>query len=200
MELSPELRPIIEAAKNSALTRRMSNACAKPLITTGEVTPSSIAPVLAPDRQGDVKVFPMIWGYTIPNHTGPLFNARSETAGAKPTFAQDWKLHRCVVPASWYYEWEHLNNPATGKTKTGDRYLLQAEDARVTWLAGLYHIEDGFPHFVVLTRDSVAPIRFIHDRMPVILPKNAVDDWIHPSSNPSIVIGHAVTNVFFEKA
>jgi hypothetical protein len=35
-------------------------------------------------------------------------NARTETAPVKPTFKEAWASHRCIIPASWYYEWEHL--------------------------------------------------------------------------------------------
>ena len=50
MELSPELRPIIEAAKRSALTERMVSKLGKPLKTEGEIRPTDMAPVIAPDK------------------------------------------------------------------------------------------------------------------------------------------------------
>ena len=36
-----------------------------------------------------------------------LLNARSETAAEKPAFREDWRRHRCIVPATYYFEWEH---------------------------------------------------------------------------------------------
>lgn len=42
-------------------------------------------------------------------------------------------------------------------------------------------------------------IRFIHDRMPLILPEEYIDDWIKPDSVPEDIIGNAITDPFFEK-
>ena len=49
-------------------------------------------------------------------------------------------------------------------------------------LAGLYHIENGYPHFAILTREPGLNIRFIHNRMPVILKQDQINDWINPQS------------------
>ena len=40
----------------------------------------------------------------------------------------------------------------------------------MTWLCGLYCIENGLPAFVILTREAGEGIRFIHDPMPLIMP------------------------------
>ena len=42
-------------------------------------------------------------------------------------------------------------------------------------------------------------IRFIHDRMPVILPGEAVEKWINPDSKPDEIIKNAMTDMVFEK-
>ncbi len=42
-------------------------------------------------------------------------------------------------------------------------------------------------------------IRFIYDRMPLILPEEYIDDWIKPDSVPEDMIGNAITDPFFEK-
>ena len=47
--------------------------------------------------------------------SSPMVNARMETASTKPTFKESWERRRCIVPASYYFEWEHLINAATGK-------------------------------------------------------------------------------------
>ena len=89
----------------------------------------------------------MKWGYT---GKTLLINARVETASEKPTFRDDWKSHRCIVPASYYFEWVHLRSN-DGKTTTGDKYVIQPKGSSVTWLCGLYRIEEGLPVFVVLS-------------------------------------------------
>jgi putative SOS response-associated peptidase YedK len=69
----------------------------------------------------------------------------------------------------------------------------------MTWLAGLYRIEDGFPVFTVLTREPTQELRRIHDRMPLILPKELIDQWITPDSAPEDIIKHALTDMITEK-
>ena len=70
----------------------------------------------------------------------------------------------------------------------------------MTWLCGLYRIEDGLPHFVVLTREPGEEISFIHDRMPLIMPERLVDEWIRPDVKPEDLIGATLTEMIFEKA
>ena len=65
---------------------------------------------------------------------------------------------------------------------------------------GLYRVRNGLPEFVILTREPGEGIRFLHDRMPLILPENAIDDWISPDSEPNKVVEKAVTDVVIEKA
>ena len=70
----------------------------------------------------------------------------------------------------------------------------------MTWLCGLYRIEEGLPVFVILTREPGEGIRFIHDRMPLILPENCIGDWIRPDTKPEELLGDALTDMIFEKA
>ena len=66
----------------------------------------------------------------------------------------------------------------------------------ITWLCGLYRMEGQFPHFVVLTQNAAEDIAFIHDRMPLMLPEDAVEDWINPkNSNPSKLLPLALTEM-----
>ena len=191
-----EIRDLIEAAEASKLTRRFVEA-GKPLLSSGVVRPTDVVPVIAPDRNGSRSVFPMKWGFQIPGRS-LLVNARSETAAVKPTFSEAWTRRRCVIPASWYFEWEHFLSP-TGKKKTGDKYVIQAK-GDVTWLCGLYRIEGGLPEFVVLTREPSEKLLRIHDRMPLILPEERIDEWIRPGSRPEEVLEYALTDMIAEKA
>ena len=69
----------------------------------------------------------------------------------------------------------------------------------MTWLCGIYRMEQNFPHFVILPREPGEPISFIHDRMPLILPEDAVTKWIDPNVNPHRLLAAALTNMAFEK-
>ena len=57
-----------------------------------------------------------------------------------------------------------------------------------------------YPVFAVLTRTPTDDLREIHDRMPLILPERAIDEWISPSSEPNKIVGKAITELVAEKA
>ena len=198
MEMSPELRPIVEEAQRSRLYQNHVQRLAKPLRSEGEVFPDSLVPVLAWSRSGQKTAFPMVWGYHFPGLPRTVANARVETAAEKPGFRDGWAVHRCVIPASWYYEWQHSRMPS-GKPKTGDKYAVMPKEGKLTWLCGIYRMEDGFPHFVVLTREPGESIAFLHDRMPLILPECEIDNWIDPKHNPHMLLDAALTEMVFEK-
>ena len=205
MEMSPELRPYIEAASRSPLKDKLVSKFARPLVMEGEVRPTDLVPVVAPSSKSqEPTVYPMMWGFTIPRQQTSLFNARVESATEKPTFKESWEKRRCIVPASWYYEWEHLINASTGKSKTGDKYMIQAKGSNVIYLAGLYRLEEiagiQVPVFTILTREPSDEIRFIHDRMPVMLPKEYIREWVNPNGKPEEIIRAAQTEMVFEVA
>ena len=202
MEMSPELRPIVEEMNRSPLAARMRDHLARPLTLEGEVRPTDIVPVLATARNGERAAFPMVFGFRpFPGASAPLINARSETASRKEPFREAWNGHRCVIPASWYFEWEHLVNPSTLRTKRGDKYLLQSRGSPWTWLAGLYRLEESrglrYPAFVILTREAADSIRFIHGRMPVILHTEDARAWIRPDSDPDELVKKARTDLLY---
>ncbi|MBQ1504729.1 MAG: SOS response-associated peptidase family protein [Oscillospiraceae bacterium] len=202
MEMSEDLRPIVEAANRSQLGEKMVAKLGRPVKTQGEARPTDLVPVLAPNRAGKQTVFPMVWGFSLEGRTSPVINARVETAAQKPTFRESWQSRRCVIPASYYFEWEHLTN-AAGQKKTGDKYMLQTYGSEMTWLAGLYRIETcrglSYPVFTILTRAPGEKLRFIHDRMPLVLPREAVYDWIRPDGDPDEVAKQALTELEFGK-
>ena len=175
---SPELRPIVEEMNRSPLMRKWQDKAK--VKSYGEIFPTDVVPVIAPNRSGLRTVYPMKWGYS---GKSLLMNARSETAAEKPTFRDDWARHRCIVPASWPFEWEH-DPGSDGKKHTGDKYMIHPKDCAVTWLCGLYRIENGLPVFVILTREPGETIRFLHDRMPLIMPDELVTEWIRPDRKP----------------
>ena len=88
--------------------------------------------------------------------------------------------------------------------QTGDKYAIQPCGSDVTYLAGLYRIEESrdlkYPVFAVLTRTPTDDLREIHDRMPLILPESEIDKWISPSGEPNKVVDKAVIEVVIEKA
>lgn len=108
----------------------------------------------------------------------PTFNARIETAAAKPTFKASVKSKRCLVPFDGYYEWL-----TEGTQKTP--YYVHRIDQQPLLLAGLYSwwrsptTEEWHLTATILTRESAAQLAPLHDRMPVLLHPDFVDDWLN---------------------
>jgi putative SOS response-associated peptidase YedK len=155
--------------------------------TAGEVFPSETVPMIATSRTQKITPFAMEWGYST-SDGNRLINARSETASQKPTFRDGMLQRRCIIPASWYFEW---NKNERGRPK----YAIGAENKNVIYMAGIYRFEHDKPVFSILTRDPAESIQFIHHRMPVILPREAVRDWLNTSYRAEEVLQSAMLNV-----
>ena len=195
---APVLIEYMNKAVDSALARKFIANKPKPIKTSGEIRPADIVPVIAPDKNGNRNVYPMLWGFTLPNCSKPVLNARAETAATKPLFKDAWASRRCIIPASWYYEWKHYKN-IDGKVKIGDKYMIQPVGSTVTWLCGLYRIEDGFPVFTVLTREPSEELKEIHDRMPLILSEDKIDEWIYPGTKAENMLPYSLTDMIAEE-
>lgn len=160
-DAAEELRQIIEA-----VNRRSTN-----VKTGGEIRPSDTVPVLANSPSLQPGAYAMHWGYTLSDGK-LLFNARSETAAEKAMFKDGMSQRRCLIPATCYFEWEHR-----GKDKI--KYAIAPEGSRMIYLAGIYRKEGNRAACAILTREPAESIAFIHNRMPVILPAEAVSDWLN---------------------
>lgn len=116
------------------------------------------------------------WGLRRPSQDGkagaPIINARSETADVLPTFRDAFRVRRCIVPIDGFYEWRQ-----EGRTK--QPWLFDLATGGPFALAGLVDAATP-PGCVVLTTDANEVVQPIHDRMPVILPVDAVDVWLDP--------------------
>ena len=54
--------------------------------------------------------------------------------------------------------------------------------------------------FAVITREPVAPVSMIHDRMPLILSKESLSEWIRPDGDPAGAVSKALTDLAMESA
>ncbi len=126
------------------------------------------------------------WGF-IPHwrkegEKGPEpINARSESAPTSRLFAPALRTHRCVVPASGFYEWQAI---AGAKAKRPFHIEPVGEEAFA--LAGLWSRwapegAEPIESFTILTCSPNERMKPIHSRMPVILPPGALDAWLDPA-------------------
>ena len=197
-----EVEPYIRAAERSPLKERLERELSKPMLTSGEVRPTDLVPVIAPDKSRIPTVFPMVWGFHLPDSKVPIINARVETAHEKAAFRDSWENRRCVIPASYYFEWEHLTT-ASGKKKTGEKFRIQPEGNSIVFFAGLYRVEVikgvKVPVFTILTTEAAEEVRFIHDRMPVMLAKDDADRWVGMKTGADDITKSAIDKLLVEK-
>ena len=190
---NPELRELIKEMNRSGLAARFKKHDKEILTAEGEIFPSAVLPVLATGKTGGQHVFPMKWGFAMKNRL--LINARAETAAEKPVFIEAWYKHRCIIPVTGYFEWEHDK-----RKRPGQKYILQPETPGPIWLAGLYRMEDDLPVFVILTRPADETITWMHDRMPVMLSREDAVRWIRPDSVPEGLIKNCLTRMTWRPA
>jgi len=108
---------------------------------------------------------------------GPkCINARSETVATNNIFRDAFERRRCLIPADAFYEWQKVG-------KKGVPYAVVPRD----WLfafAGLWerwrHPADGtiLRSFTIVTGPANNLCRPIHERIPIILPKETWALWL----------------------
>ena len=109
-----------------------------------------------------------------------MINARSETVATKPAFRHAFKKQRCLIVADGFYEWQ---------SDGGEKYPLyiRLKSKEPFGFAGLYNIwesPDGSPvcTCTIITAEANELIQPVHDRMPVILPRDKEDFWLDPNN------------------
>ena len=84
------------------------------------------------------------------------------------------------------------------------KFAIQTEGSEITYIAGVYCYEEHsgmqVPVFSVLTREAEGTVRDIHERMPIVLGKDSLQDWIRPDGDPSAIVEKALSNMVFETA
>lgn len=140
---------------------------------TGEIFPTNTVPVLVAGSTLQL----MAWGFPRWDNKGVVINAKSETAAEKKMFAKSLHERRCVIPSTGFFEWQQRSGE-----KSKDKFLFNSPQDDVLYMAGIYNVfqtgETTDERFVIFTRAANDSIGDVHDRMPVILYKNEIDDWL----------------------
>jgi putative SOS response-associated peptidase YedK len=108
-----------------------------------------------------------------------LINARAETVAEKPSFRAAFKRRRCLILADGFYEWQRQNGQK-------QPYYFQITDHQPFAFAGLWEHweteETVVESCTIITTEANEMLRSLHDRMPVILPPETYDQWLHSST------------------
>jgi len=145
------------------------------------VAPSQLVPVIA-NNSGAVQMFR--WGLIPswakdPKIGNKLINARAETLTEKPAFKRALARRRCLIPADGFYEWR--KEDAGGKTPM----YIQMRDEAAFAFAGLWETwqdpaGDEIYSVTIITTEPNELLKSVHNRMPVILPREAYEGWLTP--------------------
>lgn len=152
--------------------------------TGGNISPGQQVSAVIREGKGN-KLVEFRWGLIPfwakdPSIGNRMFNARAETLAEKPSFQNAFRKRRCLIPADGFYEWQK-----TGKIRKPLKFSLQSREP--FGLAGLYEtwISPGRKPVhtcTIITTEPNELLRPIHDRMPVILPKELEGPWIDPGN------------------
>ena len=114
-----------------------------------------------------------------PRMAGRAFNARAETLATSPLFRDAVRRRRCLVPVDGFYEWLR-----EGTKRQPLRIHDPSED--VLALAGLWtgrrdpDSGEWQRTFTIVTTRPNAFMAGVHDRMPVVVPRDAWARWLDP--------------------
>lgn len=127
------------------------------------------------------------WAHPEEAHPGAhLINLRVETAREKPGFRRLVEHRRCLIPADGFYEWRGAPGAAH---KTPYRFVLK--DRTPFALAGVWDrwhdaaTGHDLHSVTILTMPANPVVARIHDRMPVMLTREARRRWVVPVSQPA---------------
>ena len=105
-----------------------------------------------------------------------MINARAETVDTSPAFRRAFERRRCLVVADGFYEWLKV-----GKERVPMRVSLSSGEPFA--FAGLWETwrsPDGQPvaSCTIITTTPNAVMEPVHNRMPVILPRDVEGAWL----------------------
>lgn len=110
------------------------------------------------------------WGLKTPQNIH--INARIETIDTAPRFRDAWADHRCLIPSNGFYEWYK-----DGLMK--QPYFIYTKDQSPMYFGALYYpITPSEYQVVIITTESIEPIDTIHNRMPLMIPKQHHTEWL----------------------
>ncbi|MBP7222971.1 MAG: SOS response-associated peptidase [Sedimentibacter sp.] len=148
---------------------------------TGEIFPTNIAPIYIED---DNKIKPALakWGFPKWDGKGVIINARAESINERQMFKRLVLSSRCIVPASYYFEWKKEEHKK-------DKYKITNPGSNI-YMAGLYNIitdknkqlslfdESMDIYYTIITRSANDSVSRVHSRMPLVFDVEEMNEWL----------------------
>lgn len=154
----------------------------------GEIYPTNAVPILLWE-QNRTEPELVNWGFPGFQGSRTIINARAETVGEKSMFRKSLDTRRCVIPSSGFYEWD----------KEKQKYLFRLPGEDTLYMAGLWNEFAGERKFCIVTTGANDSMANVHNRMPVVLPKARLSDWL-TSRTAAEEILHSVPPMLMRRA
>ncbi|WP_052668194.1 SOS response-associated peptidase [Nitriliruptor alkaliphilus] len=137
------------------------------------------------EREDTRRLGTLRWGF-VPHWTKRLrgartpINARLESVATTSMFATSFAKRRCLVPADGFYEWQVREDGSK------QPYHLHAPDGAPLALGGVWTVwrdpaeEADEPVFstAIVTTVASGALADIHERVPLIVPRQLWSDWL----------------------
>ena len=85
-------------------------------------------------------------------------------------FRESVLRRRVVIPASGFYEWNRQKEKVTFTSALTEQPIL--------YMAGFYNRYEDTDRFVILTTVANDSIADVHERMPLLLRQQEVEEWL----------------------
>lgn len=159
-----------------------------------KMSPGQKIPVLL-YYDGRIIMTKLKWGYSIFMKKELIINARCETLLEKKIFKNDMEERRCIIPAKGFYQ----------KDIKQHRVSFETQEHQTLYMTGIYRQKEK--EVVIITTKANDVMRPVHDRMPLIIPKEKVKQWLidkdyainllqYQTDNLEIVSGYLQESLF----
>lgn len=152
-------------------------------------------PVAVIPNRGDNRLDFFQWGLIPawakdPSIGSRLINARAETLAEKASFRNAYRRRRCLILADGFYEWKVIAGQ-----KRKQPILIKMQSGDPFGFAGLWETWSSpegsqLNSCTIITTEPNELVREIHNRMPVILEKEAHALWLDPAEKKHQELQH----------
>ncbi|GJM45405.1 MAG: DUF159 family protein [Gemmatimonadota bacterium] len=159
------------------------------------VAPSQSVAALR-DRDQGIRFDWLQWGLlpdwvSDPSGARRPINARSESLAQKPSFRDSFRRRRCLIVADGFYEWAPTPGRRTAKTP----YFIHLKSNEPFTFAGLWSrwrgkTGDELHTCAIVTGEPNELVAGVHDRMPVIVPRERREAWLDPEHQDPTTLAH----------
>ena len=136
---------------------------------TGETAPGSLCLTIDSLNQPAL----MNWKYELFGRN--LINTRIESIIEKDYYREDFRLRRCLILVSGFYEWDSEKH----------RHYITS-DTDTFYLAGIYQQKETLPGFSIITRDARITSE-IHPRCPIVLNRSQASEYLNRADAKSLL-------------